>query len=172
MKHLSDNQFNNYAKAEQLERRVAQMEQYQRINGTTCANDKSTEDCLQKWSHGKEWPESWYPRPGSLQSSQNRKSESRNRKSQDLSVVNNRKAHHLALQDHRIPSSEEYKQSEDQTGQNPKTSKFLEQVNKLLGEPDGFLAMVNVNCRLCLKLNDGFHNSEKETDLKELLKYV
>ena len=48
VKHLPDNQFNNDAKTEQLERWVGHMKQYQRINGIWCANEKSAEDCLQK----------------------------------------------------------------------------------------------------------------------------
>ena len=99
MKHLSDNQFNNYAKAEQLERRVDHMEQYQRINGISCANEKIYRGLLSKVN----------------------------------SLVKN---------------------------------------DLIVDIPDVFFAMTNVNCRLCWKLKDGFHNSEKETDLKDLLKYV
>ena len=53
-----------------------------------------------------------------------------------------------------------------------KQIKLLEQANDMLDETDGFFAMADVKCRLCLKLDDRFHYFETETDSKELLKYV
>ena len=45
-----------------------------------------------------------------------------------------------------------------------KRVKLLEQANGMLDETDGFFAMADVNCRLCVKLDDGFHYFETETD--------
>ena len=50
--------------------------------------------------------------------------------------------------------------------------KLLEKANNMLEGFENCYAMPDVNCRLHIKLDDGFHAFESETDLMEVLKYV
>lgn len=177
VKHLSEDQFKNDAITEQLEKRVDDMEQYQRrlclrINGIPCANNESAEDCLQKVKSlvkndlKVDVPDLAFDRAHRIgQVSQ----ETENGKTYQSIIVRFTTWRHRTIVFRARKNTRKVRIKLDLTR---KRIKLLEQANDLLDETDGFFAMADVNCRLCLKLDDGFHYFETETDLKELLKYV
>ena len=177
VKHLSEDKFQNDAVTDQLEKRVDDMEQYQRrlclrINGIPCANDESAEDCLQKVKSlvkndlKVDVPDLAFDRAHRIGKVSQEKEKG---KTYQSIIVRFTTWRHRTIVFRARKNTRKVRIKLDLTR---KRIKLLEQANEMLDETDGFFAMADVNCRLCLKLDDGFHYFETENDLKELLKYA
>ena len=64
-----------------------------------------------------------------------------------------------------------------QIGQNTldlthKRVKLLQKANELLENVNGCFAFADINCRLCLKLNEEYRYFSTETELFEHIKYI
>ena len=144
----------------------------QKINGIPCSNDESAEDCLRKVKSlvkndlKVDVPDLAFDRAHRIGKVSQ---EAENGKTYQSIIVRFTTWRHRTFVFRARKDARKVIIKLDLTR---KRIKLLEQANDMLDETDGFFAMADVNCRLCLKLDDGFHYFETETDLKELLKYV
>ena len=166
----------NEERIEQLELKADDMEQYQRrlclrINGVEQEADESASKCLQKVKKifkdlEVDIPDSVIDRAHRI--GKEREDTETGKKHRAIIVRFTTWRHKTAVYRARKKCND-YKFRLDLTH---RRAKLLEKANEWLKDKPSCFAMADVNCRLCLKLEDGkFYYFETEYDLIDLLKY-
>lgn len=177
VKHLSEDYLGHDSKIDQLERKCDDMEQYQRrlclrINGVECEDDETAEDCLEKVKSiikkdlEVNIPETAFDRAHRIG---NIHQDSTSGKKYKPIIVKFTTWRQRTMVFRARKKTRKVRVSMDLT---KKRIKLLEKANDMLVGVENCFAMADVNCRLHVKLDDGFHAFETETDLMELIKYV
>ena len=153
------------------------MEQYQRrlclrINGIQCSADETAEDCLEKVKSlfkaelNMEIPELAIDRAHRI----GRVSHAENGKKYQSIIVRFTTWRFRTQVFKARKKTTKFKIHLDLTR---KRIKLLAKANGILHDHEDFFAMADINCRLCIKLEENrFHYFRSETELIELLKYV
>ena len=177
VKHLSEDCFEHDSKIDELERKCDDMEQYQRrlclrINGVECEDDETAEDCLEKVKSiikkdlEVNIPETAFDRAHRI--GKIHQDDTSGKKSQSI-IVRFTTWRQRTMVFRARKKTRKVRISMDLTR---RRIKLLEQANNMLDGVGNCYTMADVNCRLHVKLDDGFHAFETETELMELLKYV
>ena len=176
-KRHADKLESNEERIEQLELKADDMEQYQRrlclrINGVEQEADESASKCLQKVKKilkedlKVDIPDSVIDRAHRI--GKVREDTETGKKHRSIIVRFTTWRHKTAVYRAR-KKCEDYKFRLDLTH---RRAKLLEKASEWLKDKPSCFAMADVNCRLCLKLEDGnFYYFETEYDLIDLLKY-